>query len=503
MKGTVNGQPVWQTTATAGYLYFTIPASVNAVAGQPLYVAVQYYDTGYNKLGYQYDSTQGAFFSPEVTAHSSLVNSNTFAMSYFAMMTPTLQKQENGGNDFRIYGTNGPVSIASVSIQTTPFNDATFQLALTTPWLTTYPTSTTDASTLKGKTFAGYQGWFSCPNDLGDQGWTHWSVTSPFSVLAGFPTWPDVSFYPTNSQYAGATCKADNQLTQSGKQAYVYSSANPDVIAQHFSWMQQNNIDGVWVQRFLGGGNVPGSHPEWVLAGVRKSAPQYQRLWAIEYDVSELNNTNVVATIEADWQWLNDSAHIRQDGNYMHNAGKPVVIVWGFECRQNLGYTPDTATTLINWLQNDPTYGGNYVVGGICNQYPSDSAAWIAHIKTYNGLQVWQPQNNALDHANFTSWGIDWYPAAWAGHGSAGQEYWTNIYNIVAAGADRFFIGLHDEFGENTAIIPISDDPAAATPQMLTNQGQPPTWWLQLSGYGKQMMLNQIPLSPTMPPSSP
>ena len=50
----------------------------------------------------------------------------------------------------------------------------------------------------------------------------------------------------------------------------------------------------------------------------------------------------------------------------------------------------------------------------------------------YNGLLVWQPQNNAADHALFTSWGIDWYPAAWAGHSLAGQEYWTNIYNIVA-----------------------------------------------------------------------
>ena len=499
MDGTINGQHVWQTTASAGYLYFTIPAALNPVAGQPLYVAVQYYDTGYNKLGYQYDSTQGAFFSAEVTSHSSLVNTNTFATAYFAMQTPTLQKQENGGNDFRIYGTNGPVSIASVSIQATPFSDATFQLALTTPWLTTYPTSTADSSTLQGKTMAGYQGWFSCPNDLNDQGWVHWSSGTPFAVIPGFPTWPDVSFYPANSQYAGARCKADNVLTQSGNQAYVYSSANPDVVAQHFSWMQQYNIDGAWVQRFLGGGNVPGSHPEWVLAHVRKYAAQYQRLWAIEYDVSELTDANVVATIEADWKWLNDSAHIRQDGNYVHNAGKPVVIVWGLQCRRSLFPTPDNANTLINFLKNDPVYGGNYVVGGICNQYNTDPAAWTAHIRLYDGLLVWQPQNNAADHAQFTSWGIDWYPHAWAGHHSAGQEYWTNIYNIVAAGADRFFIGMFDEYGENTAIIPISDDPPTLTPAMLTNQGQPSTWWLQLSGDGKQMMLNQIPLSPTMP----
>jgi len=34
---------------------------------------------------------------------------------------------------------------------------------------------------------------------------------------------------------------------------------------------------------------------------------------------------------------------------------------------------------------------------------------------------------------------------------------------------------------------------------MLTNEGKPATWWLQLSGYGRKMMLRQIPLSRTMP----
>ena len=463
-------------------------------------MAVQYYDNGYNKFSYQYDSAQGAFSSPEITAHSSFVNTQTFATSYFAMLTPTLQRRENGGHDFRINTNNGgSFSVAHVSIQNTPFGDATFQMALTKPWLTTYPTSTVDASTMVGRTVAGYQGWFSCPNDLNDQGWIHWSYTTPLTI-PNLPTWPDVSAYPADSQYAGARCQADQQLTQSGKQAYVYSSNNPDVVAQHFAWMQQYNIDGVWVQRFLGGGNVPGSHPEWVLGHIRKYAAQYKRIWAIEYDISQLNNSNVVDTIEADWKWLNDSGHIRNDGNYSRNAGKPVVIVWGLDCRQDL-YTPDVANVLIDFLKNDPVYGGNYVVGGICNQYGSDSAAWTDHIKHYNGLQVWQPQNNAADHALFTSWGIDWYPAVWAGHHLAGQEYWNNLYDVINRGADRFFIGMFDEYGENTAIIPISDDPPTYNPPMLTNQGKPPTWWLQLSGKGKQMMLKQIPLDPTMPSS--
>lgn len=504
VTGTVGDQQVWQTTATGPYMYFNIPASLKADAGQPLYVAVQYYDTGYNRLMYQYDSTQGAFFPPEVTTHSSLVNTNTFATAYFEMRSPALQKQENGGNDFRIYSSNGPISIASVSIQTTPFADPTFQLALTQPWLTSYP-GTADASTLQGKTMAGYQGWFSCPNDLNDAGWIHWTAgnATPFTLQDLYTSpgvdseWPDVSAYPTNSLYPGARCKADQVVTQSGQQGYVFSSTNPDVVAQHFAWMQQYNIDGIFLQRFLGANSVPGSQPEWVLGNIRKSASQTGRLWAIEYDVSELTDSNVVATIENDWKWLNDSAHVRADGNYAHNNGKPVVFVWGLACRA--GFTPGTSDTLIDFLKNDPTYGGNYVMGGICNQYQSMLTTWQEHFQRYNALLVWQPQNNSNDRALFTSWGIDWYPHVWAGHHLGGQEYWGDLYNAINAGADRFFIGMFDEYGENTAIIPTSDDPPTSNPPFLTNAGAPATWWLQLSTYGKQMMLKQIPLTPTMP----
>ena len=491
----VAGQHVWQTSALAGYLYFKIPASIGATAGEPLYVAVQYYDDGYtNRLGYQYDGSV-AFATPEVTAHSSFSNSLTFQTGYFAMIAPSLQKRENGGNDFRIFGMNGPLSVASVRISKTPFPDGTFQFALTKPWLDRFPAPSTDATTLKGRTVAGYQGWFSCPNDVNDQGWVHWSETVPFSVPT-IPTWPDVSFYPADSSVAGARCQADQVRTASGQQAYVYSSSNPDVVERHFAWMKQYDIDGIFLQRFLGGGNVPGRRPEWVLGNVRKSAWVNGRIWAIEYDVSQLTNANVVATIEADWKWLNDAARIRGDGNYARNGGKPVVAIWGLACRA--GYTPQTADTLLDFFKNDPNYGGNYVIGGICNQF-RNMTDWTAHFRRYDGLLVWQPQVNGADRALFASWGVDWYPHVWAGHHEGGQEYWNNTYDVVANGADRYFIGMFDEYGEDTAIIPTSDDPPAFNPPMLTNEGKPATWWLQLSGYGRKMMLRQIPLSRTMP----
>jgi hypothetical protein len=468
-----------------------------------VYAAVQYYDSGYATLRYQYDGSASAFAPADVSAHSSLINTGTFATSYFAMLTPTLQKAGNG-HDFRI-SAGGAFSIASVTLQTTPFADATFAMALTKPWLTPIM-GNADSSTLVGRAMAGYQGWFRCPNDLDDGGWSHWDKNDaePFTnaQVYTYPgvtsQWPDVSYYPASAQ-VGTKCVADQVRTGSGQQGYVFSSVNPDVVQQHFTWMQQYNIDGIFLQRFLGNNGIPGAYPEWVLANIRKSASSTGRIWAIEYDVSELSDPYMASTIEADWKWLHDSAHILQDSNYAHNNGKPVVFVWGLSLRPNISVA--SADSLINFLKNDPVYGGNYVIGGIGNNWQSLLPTWQEHYQRYNGLLVWQPQNNANDHATFASWGVDWYPHIWIDHQTPGTGFWGNLYNASAAGADRLFLGMFDEYNEGTAVSPMSDDPPISSPVFETNQGKSPFWWLQLAKEGKAMMLKQTPLTPTMPSS--
>jgi hypothetical protein len=493
--GTVQGRTVWQA---GSFLYFDIPASLHASAGQPVYGAVQYYDNAYQTLRYQYDGSAGAFAPADVTAHSSLVNSGTFQTAYFQLLTPTLQKQANG-HDFRISSNGASFSIASVTLQTTPFPDATFQMALTKPWLTPI-FGNANSSTLQGTINGGYQGWFKCPNDVEDGGWVHWDSNNaePFTSQDFFSgEWPDVSYYPASAQ-VGAKCPADQIHTASGKQAYVFSSTNPDVVQQHFLWMQQYNYDGVWLQRFLvDRPGPPGSNPEWVLANVRRSASSTGRIWAIEYDISGLTDANLVSTTEADWKWLVSSAHILQDTNYEHNNGKPVVIVWGLSLRPGISVGP--ADTLINFLRNDPVYGGNYVIGGIGNNWPSLLPTWQEHYQRYNGLLVWQPQNNANDKATFNSWGVDWYPHVWVDHGQAGQVFWSNMYDPIKDGADRMFLGMFDEYFEGDAIIPTADDAPVNNPPFENNGGKSPLWWFQLAKEGKAMMLKQTPLTPTMP----
>ncbi len=52
-----------------------------------------------------------------------------------------------------------------------------------------------DSRTLTGKVMCGYQGWFSCPEDGSELGWTHWARANrrPFGPgNATVDLWPDV-----------------------------------------------------------------------------------------------------------------------------------------------------------------------------------------------------------------------------------------------------------------------------------------------------------------------
>src|SRR5678810_167222 len=55
---------------------------------------------------------------------------------------------------------------------------------------------TVDATTLHKKVLCGYQGWFRCPGDGGNQ-WIHWSRSSSTitSNTLTFEMWPDMSEY--------------------------------------------------------------------------------------------------------------------------------------------------------------------------------------------------------------------------------------------------------------------------------------------------------------------
>src|SRR5476649_2725699 len=81
-------------------------------------------------------------------------------------------------------------------------------------------------------------------------GWVHWSRNRAWITpeTLTFEMWPDMSEYSAEEQYT-----AEGFTYPDGRPATLFSSANPKTVERHFDWMLGYVIDGVLVQRFLGG----------------------------------------------------------------------------------------------------------------------------------------------------------------------------------------------------------------------------------------------------------
>lgn len=363
--------------------------------------------------------------------------------------------------------------IQNVTIQATPFDDPHFRYIISDPWAKPYEGPHVDAGrdTLKGKVMVGYQGWFRTPNDPYGTGWRHWGNIE--KCMFTIDMWPDLSHYPASTLEKAADVKL-----KSGKQAYLFSSAWPEVADLHFRWMREHEIDGAFVQRFVSDDfNTISGKSEWVLANARAAAHREGRIWAVEYDVSGYPDAKLLATLKADWKWMVDTFGVRNDRNYAHENGKPVVFIWGMPFPDR-NISSDTANAVVDFFENDPNYGGNYVIGGIPNNWRKLGKPWQDHITKYPCVLSWMSENYANDVVDLGKLGIAYDPHVRPGFSWAnlkhlptgdltlaytprdgGKFYWNQISKAVASGADRLFVGMLDEYDEGTAILPMSDDP--------------------------------------------
>src|SRR5206468_3587249 len=101
-----------------------------------------------------------------------------------------------------------------------------------------------------------------------------------------------------------------------------------------------------------------------VLSYCREGANLFGRTYAVMYDLSGIEQGETKEVIE-DWKNLVDRMRIRDDPAYLHHHGKPVVSVWGFGFDDGRKYTLDESIKLVEFLKNDPHYGGNTVIVGV------------------------------------------------------------------------------------------------------------------------------------------
>ena len=391
---------------------------------------------------------------------------------------------------------------------------------------------TTLYPTYKGLVMAGYQGWFHQPKQ---------GVMYPDARHIHIDMWPDVKeyakTYPTGMKLAD------------GSTARFFDSADKSTVDLHFKWMQQYGIDGVFMQRFFGAAQPSQRHSAStkVLTNAFAAASKYKRAIAIMYDLSGLKKSGQdCSSLIEDWKYLVDSLHVtNQQGThtYLFYKGKPLVVIWG------LGF-PDRPYNIrnigiqrfINFLKNDPQYGGCSIMLGVPTGWRELNADCTPDpflhqlIEQADLIMPWTVQrftpllhhdmdryrDDILDDMKWCkAHGIGYVPCVYPGFSwhnlsrdefpndvkpsgsiprQGGRFYWEQISTALRCGAKMLYVAMFDEVNEGTAIFKCTDNPPVSKEAKFINMdGQPSDQYLWLTGQAARVLGGDEPLSLTIP----
>jgi hypothetical protein len=392
--------------------------------------------------------------------------------------------------------------------------------------------------TYQGRVMCGYQGWYRAEGDGSDSGWVHYGTRGRFDVQhLHIDLWPEVSEY--SNTYPTAITNSD------GTPARVFSPWDESTVDVHFRWMKENGVDGVFMQRFFGVTRTPQSRElgRVILGNALKASRKYDRAIAVMYDLSGLNPGEDCSSVIQDWKELVDTLKITFQGTnqtYLYHRGKPLVAIWG------LGF-PDRPYNirkigiekLIDFLKNDPQYGGCAVMLGVPNYFRDLGVdclpdpylheimasadvimPWMVQRFTpllHNEMEryaaqikadiAWCAQRN-LDYAPCIYPGFTWYNLSKSEFGGIhpldqiprqrGRFYWNQINTAVSNGAKMLYVAMFDEMDEGTAIFKCSNDLPPGC-KLVDYEGLPPDYYLALTGNAGQLLRGEIPFS-KLPP---
>lgn len=399
-------------------------------------------------------------------------------------------------------------------------------------------------SSYKGLVMAGYQGWFRAPGDGSGDEWGHYGRDGKFDKDHNtIDFWPDVSdyekTYDTDFKYPDGTF------------ARVFSSLDKSTTDLHFKWMQEYGVDGVFMQRFFG---VARNHEQKnksediILKNALEAAEKYDRAIALMYDLSGLRSHGEdCSVIIEDWKKLVDDMKITNHGkkqNYLFHNGKPLVVIWGVGFPDRPYNIRDIGVNrLIDFLKNDPVYGGCSVMLGVptyfrtlnkdCTPDPylhevissadivlpwmvqrftpllhNDKGRYADHVKE----DIAWCKDKGVDYVPIVYPGFSWRNLALSSPGLAahtaygaiprmkGEFFWDQVYAAINSGASMLYVAMFDEVDEGTAIIKVSDNPPNSDEaHFVDNDGMPSDHYLYLTGQAAKMLRREIPLQEKMP----
>jgi hypothetical protein len=389
---------------------------------------------------------------------------------------------------------------------------------------------TVDTTTINHKFMVGYQGWHQCPTDGSTSpAWRHWYTGTPTTSTPLVDAWPD-----TSDLAAADKCDTGLKLPN-GQPAYLFSDYSSGVVAKHFQWMQQHQIDGVMLQRFTSelGISYMFAERNKVTSNVQAGAEATGRTFNIMYDITGQDPTTLVSTIENDWKYLVDTQKATASSRYLKEGGLPVVTIWGFGFSDRPG-TPADLNTLLTFFHNNPNpaYRAT-VMGGVNNDWRTN-ATWATALTGFDVISPWMVGRvttlaNADSYKATTTAELSYanahsqlyMPVIFPGfsfHNQnnaqalnqiprlGGQFLWEQAYNDVSAGATMLYGAMFDEVNEGTALFKMAPTSAGwpSGLQMVPVDADgytqlPSDWYLQVSDYVGRMLRGQIPATKTMP----
>jgi len=374
-----------------------------------------------------------------------------------------------------------------------------------------------DFTTLNGKVLLGYQGWFNCPDDGCNRNWSSWFRGRPSPGTVTVDMYPDLTEFNTSD-----LCPVPG-FTIRGKQAYLYSAANPNIIDRHFLWMKTYGLDGVLIQRFVTSIPARRSSGDIVLKNILKAAQNHGRAIAIEYDISGANPEAFFDTLREDWKYLVNELKITSHPCYLHHNGRPVLSIWGMGLNDRIPQDPETAMRVVKWFKEEaPAELRVTYMGGVPSYWRAltrdalNNAGWgrvyaymdviqpwtVGRYKDVSGADQWQTNMIESDLAKTRENGQLYMPVIFPGFSwsnlkkdtpnkiprNGGTFLWTQARNAHQAGATMLKIAMFDEVNEGTAVYKIAakrqDAPEQGFWLTLDADGYdlPSDWYLKLSG---------------------
>ena len=390
-----------------------------------------------------------------------------------------------------------------------------------------------DTKTLNGKVMCGYQGWFNAEGDGAQSGWRHYGNRKFGPGNCTIEYWPDLTEFSEDEKFPSPFKHAD------GSTANLFSSYNKQTVERHFKWMKDYGIDGIFLQRF--GVTIRSAkglrNRNKVTANVQSGANIHGRTWANMYDLSGLKKGQIRSVIMKDWKMLVDKMKILEDKSYLHHNGKPVISIWGVGFGDDRDYKLEECEELIDWLKNDPVYGGLTVMLGVPYFWRELSRDAVQDKKLHdiiNKADIISPwsvgrygagkntikasehliskttkqdlawaKKNSLDYLPVIFPGFSWQNLKKSLGIDAplnhiprlkGQFFWKQASTHIAHGVKMLYIAMFDEIDEGTAIFKCSNNPPIGDSKFLTYEGLKSDHYLWLTGEMKKMLNEARPL---------